>query len=124
VQLWLPRAPANSVVLTENSVGSENAEVAIVRAIMVATMMNSLFIALFAFVAFRFRIRGAPGGDFRPSAPTGRSPKRRAAQNPQQSGGDSTTGGEDETARYFLPENRFCSTSNPEGEPWAETNQE
>src|ERR1700730_5414676 len=26
--------------------------------------------------------------------------------------------------RYFLPENRFCATSNPEGEPCAETNQE
>ena len=47
------------VVLTENSVGSENAEVAIVRAIMVAAMMSSLLIALFAFAASSSRTRGA-----------------------------------------------------------------
>jgi hypothetical protein len=53
-----PRKLAGAVV-TENSVGSENAEVAIVRAIKVATTMSSLFIALFAFAASSFRTRGA-----------------------------------------------------------------
>jgi len=48
---------------------------AIVRAIMVAIIMRSLFIALFAFVASSFRTPGrAAGGDSRPWAPTGRSP--------------------------------------------------
>ena len=46
-------------VLTENSVGCENAEVTIIRGSMVATMMSSLFIALFAFVASSFWTRGA-----------------------------------------------------------------
>jgi hypothetical protein len=43
----------SSPVVIENSVGPENAEVAIVRAIMVATKISSLFIALFAFAAAR-----------------------------------------------------------------------
>src|SRR5260370_2149914 len=47
--LWLENPP----VLTENSVRSENAEVTIIRAIMVATTMSSLFVALFA--SFRTR---------------------------------------------------------------------
>jgi hypothetical protein len=48
-----------AAVVIENSVGPENAEVAIVRAMMVATMMSSLFTALFAFVASSFLTRGA-----------------------------------------------------------------
>jgi putative transposase len=53
------RAIFRSPVLAENSVGFENAEVPIVRVIMVATMMSSLFIALFAFVSSSFRTRAA-----------------------------------------------------------------
>src|ERR1700730_18044974 len=42
---------------------------------------------------------------------------------PSQSTRPGKAGGAD-PFRYSLPGNRFCSTSNPEGEPWAETNQE
>jgi len=47
-------------VVTENSVRSENAEVPIIREIMVATTMSSLFVALFALAASSFRTRAAP----------------------------------------------------------------
>src|SRR6266576_3770674 len=46
-------------VVTENSVRSENKEVPIIREIMVATTMSSLFVALFALVASSFRTRAA-----------------------------------------------------------------
>src|SRR6267143_2905813 len=46
-------------VATENSVRSENKEVPIIREIMVATTMSSLFVALFALVASSFRTRAA-----------------------------------------------------------------
>jgi hypothetical protein len=46
-------------VVTENSVQSENTGVPIIRAIMVATTMSSLFVALFALVASSFRTRAA-----------------------------------------------------------------
>ena len=46
-------------VLTENSVRSENAEVPIIREIMVAATMSSLLVALFALVASSFRTRAA-----------------------------------------------------------------
>jgi hypothetical protein len=59
VALFLARAGRIAPVLTENPVGSENAQVTIIRGIMVATMMSSLFISLFAFVASSFRTRGA-----------------------------------------------------------------
>ena len=44
---------------TENSVRTENTEVPIIREIMVATTMNSLFVALFAWLTSSFRIRAA-----------------------------------------------------------------
>ena len=47
------------VVATEKSVRSENKEVPIIREIMVATTMSSLFVALFALVASSFRTRAA-----------------------------------------------------------------
>ena len=50
---------AVSGVLTENSVRSENTEVPIIREIMVATMMSSPCVALFALAAFSFRTRAA-----------------------------------------------------------------
>jgi hypothetical protein len=46
-------------VRTENSIRSENAGVPIVREIMVATTMSSLFVALFALVASSSRTRAA-----------------------------------------------------------------
>src|SRR2546429_3777598 len=46
-------------VATEKSVRSENKEVPIIREIMVATTMNSLFVALFALVASSVRTRAA-----------------------------------------------------------------
>jgi len=46
-------------VVTENSVRSENAEVPIIREIMAATTMSSLFVALFALAASNFRTRAA-----------------------------------------------------------------
>src|SRR5207244_11653098 len=46
-------------VVTENSVRFENAEVPIIREIMVATTMSSLFVALFALLASSFRTRTA-----------------------------------------------------------------
>jgi hypothetical protein len=46
-------------VVTENPVVSENKEVPIIREIMVATMMSSLLVALFALVASSFRTRAA-----------------------------------------------------------------
>jgi hypothetical protein len=52
------RKPSRGVV-TENSVRSENTEVPIIRETMVATTMNSLFVALFALVASSFRTRAA-----------------------------------------------------------------
>jgi len=51
-------APTRPVV-TENSVRSENTEVPIIREIMVATTMSSLFVALFALAASSFRTRAA-----------------------------------------------------------------
>jgi hypothetical protein len=48
-----------NVVITENSVRSENAEVPIIHEIIVATTMSSLFVALFAFVGSSFRTRAA-----------------------------------------------------------------
>ena len=52
-------AEFRQVVVTENSVPSENTEVPIIREIMVATTMSSLFVALFALVASSFRTRAA-----------------------------------------------------------------
>jgi len=49
----------SDIVTTENSVRSENTEVPIIREIMVATTMSSLFVALFALVASSFRTRAA-----------------------------------------------------------------
>ena len=46
-------------MVTENSVRSENTGVPIIREIMVATTMSSLFVALFALVASSFRTRDA-----------------------------------------------------------------
>jgi hypothetical protein len=46
-------------VVTENFVRSENTQVPIIREIMVATTMSSLFVALFALVASSFRTRAA-----------------------------------------------------------------
>jgi hypothetical protein len=46
-------------VVTENSVRSENTGVPIIREIMVATTMSSLFVAFFALIASTFRIRAA-----------------------------------------------------------------
>jgi putative transposase len=56
---WMALDPDNNPVLTENSVRSENAEVPIIREIMVATTMSSLLVALFALVASSFRTRAA-----------------------------------------------------------------
>src|SRR6267378_1060297 len=50
---------SRTAVATENSVRSENKEVPIIREIMVATTMSSLFVALFALVASSFRTRAA-----------------------------------------------------------------
>src|SRR5437660_12679096 len=47
------------IMLSGNSVRSENKEVPINREIMVATTMSSLFVALFALVASSFRTRAA-----------------------------------------------------------------
>ena len=47
------------VVVTENSVRSENTGVPIIREIMVATTMSSLFVAFFALIASTFRTRTA-----------------------------------------------------------------
>src|SRR3984893_9442094 len=47
------------VVVAENSVRSENTRVLIIREIMVATTMSSLFVALFALLASSFRTRAA-----------------------------------------------------------------
>jgi hypothetical protein len=44
---------------TENPVRSENTEVPIIREIMVATTMSSLFVALFTLLASTFRTRAA-----------------------------------------------------------------
>ena len=46
-------------VVTENSIRSENTELPIIREIMVATAMSSLFVALFALLASSFRTRAA-----------------------------------------------------------------
>jgi putative transposase len=46
-------------VITENSVRSENTGVPIIREIMVATTMSSLFVAFFALIASTFRTRAA-----------------------------------------------------------------
>jgi hypothetical protein len=50
---------SSPAVVTENSVRSENTEVPIIREIMVATTMSSLFVALFALVASSFRTRAS-----------------------------------------------------------------
>jgi hypothetical protein len=47
------------VVVTENSVRSENTGVRIIRENIVATTMSSLFVALFALLASSFRTRAA-----------------------------------------------------------------
>jgi len=44
-----------AAVVTENSVRSENTGFPIIREIMVATTMSSLFVAFFALLAFTFR---------------------------------------------------------------------
>ncbi len=44
---------------TENPIRSENTEVLIIREIMVATTMSSLFVAFFALLASSFRTRAA-----------------------------------------------------------------
>jgi len=49
IELWLPKTP----------VPSENTEVPIVREIMIATTMSSLFVALFALIVSTFRTRAA-----------------------------------------------------------------
>jgi hypothetical protein len=46
-------------MVTENSVGSENTEVPIIRGIMVAITMSSLFVARFALVVSSVRTRAA-----------------------------------------------------------------
>jgi hypothetical protein len=46
-------------VVTEYSVRSENTGVPIIRPIMVATTMSSLFVALFVLIASTFRTRAA-----------------------------------------------------------------
>ena len=46
-------------MVAENSVRSENTRVLIIREIMVATTMSSLFVALFALLASSFRTRAA-----------------------------------------------------------------
>ncbi len=51
--------PARFPVATEKPVRFENKEVPIIREIMVATTMSSLFVALFALVASSFRTRAA-----------------------------------------------------------------
>ena len=56
---WYSRSGADAVVVTENSVRSENTEVPIIREIMVATTMSSLVVALFALVASSFRTRAS-----------------------------------------------------------------
>jgi hypothetical protein len=53
------KGQARWLVLTENSVRSENTGVPTIREIMVATTMSSLFVALFALVASSFRTRAA-----------------------------------------------------------------
>ena len=49
----------NRGVVAENSVQSEKTEVPIIREIMVATTMSSVFVALFALVASSFQTRAA-----------------------------------------------------------------
>jgi hypothetical protein len=51
--------PAFPGVVTENSVRSENTGGSIIREIMVATTMSSLFVAFFALIASTFRTRAA-----------------------------------------------------------------
>ena len=66
--------------VTENSVVSENKEVPIIREIIVATLMSSLFVALFGFGGVQFSNPCGPaGGDPRASAPTCGFPKECAA---------------------------------------------
>jgi hypothetical protein len=48
-----------AAVVTKNSVRSENTQVSIIREILVASTMSSLFVALFALVASSFRTRAA-----------------------------------------------------------------
>src|SRR5271167_1172373 len=56
----VPRASTRQqLVVSENSVRFENTGVPIIRVIMVATTMSSLFVALFALVASSFRTRAA-----------------------------------------------------------------
>jgi hypothetical protein len=51
------------VAVIENSVRSENTGVPIIREIMVATTMSSLFVAFFALIASTFRTRAALQGE-------------------------------------------------------------
>jgi hypothetical protein len=53
------KMPPLKIVVTENSVRSENTGVPIIREMILATTMRSLFVALFALVASRFRTRDA-----------------------------------------------------------------
>ena|SRR5437588_427130 len=66
----------NRGVVAENSVQSEKTEVPIIREIMVATTMSSVFVALFALVASSFQTPcGLADGDPRPSSLTDGFPK-------------------------------------------------
>ena len=47
-------------MVTQNSVRSEYTQVPIIREIMVATTMSSLFVAVFALLVSSFRTRAAP----------------------------------------------------------------
>jgi hypothetical protein len=51
------RDTSTARVVTEKSVGSENTELPIIREIMVATAMSSLFVAFFAWRVSSFRTR-------------------------------------------------------------------
>ncbi len=81
--IFFPRLPiilcgqrGTGLVLTENSIGSQNAEVTIIREIMVATTMSS-FRCLFRSACLQFSDPCRPsGGDSGPSALTGPFTKR------------------------------------------------
>jgi hypothetical protein len=79
---FLPKAIVTFAVLTENSVGAENAEGPIVRVIMVATMMSSLFTAFLRLLPPVSDPWRATDRDSRASSPTRGCPKERAASLP------------------------------------------
>ena len=58
-------------MVTENSVRSENTGVPIIREIMVATTMSSLFVAFLALVTSSFRTRAALQAEILASPPAG-----------------------------------------------------